>query len=170
MGYNKKIKFLEAFLKMPTSDDEIPRFSTPKSFKASKRASRITRIESATHREAAIRRRFSLDERDLGYQINPMEIYENIESGKFPTNDQVCIALQRFYAMISKQSVGKTASTKSQEKMLNNLQQFIESLENVSILLVNKSFWEARIQMQKYKRFFIIYDWLQNLFQRLMQD
>jgi len=115
---------------MPTFDDEPEISSMPRVFKTSKRASRVKKIESVRHREAAIRHRFDIDEKSL-YRADLMSLYENLNAGKFPTNEQFCGWLQRLADLLSKKGEVRTASMKKAEQaMIENVVELLDAIRN----------------------------------------
>ena len=124
---------------MPTFDDEPEISSMPRVFKTSKRASRVKKIESVRHREAAIRHRFDIDEKSL-YRADLMSLYENLNAGKFPTNEQFCGWLQRLADLLSKKGEVRTASIKKAEQaMIENVVELLDAIRNVSLTQIKIS-------------------------------
>ena len=115
---------------MPTFDDELPVFSMQSGFKTSKRASKITKVESIYRREAAIRSRFAIDEKHRIY-FDIMTVYQNLDAGKFPTNEQLCRGLQRWADIMSNKSV---SLKKAEQETIDNVVQLLDVIQDVRLM------------------------------------
>lgn len=143
---------------MPTLDDELQIYSIPRVFKTSKRASRVKKIEAVRHREAAIRHRFDTDEKSL-YQADLMAVYENLNAGKFPTNEQICGWLQRLADLLSKKSGVRTGSIKkAEQEMIENVVELLDAFQNVSLIQTKISLSKQRTKTRSFSGFSTTYD------------